>query len=734
MAEPSSDRQDFIDRVRTTLEQKFKGSVRPQDHRWLDICCPFHPDENPRSAAFKLDSGSLHCFVEDKTWGLNEVAAQLDVEKPAPRGPASRPTLKVLQQNNDFAEVVTSYEYKWPTGELSHYVRRHDLAQGGKTFDILGPDGQKKLPDPSYPIFDDPEYQVGDYLLIVEGEKAALRARAVKDHLDKPIRVITWQGGSGSAKKWSARIAERVLEMQPAYTVLWPDFDEAGEKSMAVIRDSLRRVGVPFNTVKPQEVWPEFPLKGDVVEYLDQNLSLAAAYDQFRGGDISRVVALYKRLLALSDFHFVYTGTRTAVPIETRFLETAWQQQYDALPTQQDIRELQAKLLHKALTDPVVPHYRLATTPTGFFWRSGTAGRCFYVDKQDVGVGDDPEGGFIVLPNAKPVYSTGIDPAGSATALRELLSMFALQEHEIIIEAWLITAFTGLETPILLLRGDADTGKTTLARALLSVIEPVIPEMSAAQAEMKDMRQFVRMLESTPALLIDNVSSMPPGMEDTLSKLVTGTTIAIRPMYEDFVSWARIRRALIMTTVTYDIYKSDLASRTIAFSPSFTGVHLSSTEIHEQIGGLIPRIRAGIFDRCVTYYRNQGKAKGKETRFRVGDIGRVLFALERDVKAVYEQVVESKRELLSQHDLWLEAICGYVNEAMPSQGGRFIGPTAEVQRQIRERTGADAPSSQRLAKYLEEKQQVFKDFGFLVRKSRAHGGIRAYEFSSVSNA
>lgn len=731
MAEPSPDRQDFIDRVRTVLEQRFKGTPRPQDSRWLDICCPFHADENPRSAAFKLDSGSLHCFVESKTWGLAEVAAQLDVERPMPTS-RSKPTLRVLEQNQDVAEVVTTYEYHWPTGELSHYVRRHDRSDGSKTFDILGPDGTKKLPDPSHPVFEDPDYQVGDYLLIVEGEKAALRARATHDHLDRPIRTITWQGGSGSAKKWAARIAERVLELKPAYTILWPDFDDAGEKSMAVIRDALRRHGVPFNTIKPQELWPEFPLKGDVVEYLEAHRSLAGAYDQFRGGDVSRVAALHKRLLALSDFHFVYAGTRTAVPIDTRFLETAWQQQFDSLPSQQDIRELQAKLLHKALTEPVTPHYRLSAIPTGFFWRSGTAGRCFYVDKNEVGVGDDPPGGYIVLPNAAPVYSTGVDPAGSQTALTELLTMFSLADADIVIEAWLITAFAGLETPILMLRGDADTGKTTLARALLSIIEPVVPEMSAGQAEAKDLRQFVRMLESTPALLIDNVSSLPPGMEDTLSKLVTGTTIAIRPMYEDFVSWVRIRRAVIMTTVTYDMYKSDLASRTIAFSPRLNGAHLASAEIHEQIGVLVPRIRAGIFDRCVTYYRNQHATKGKETRFRVGDLGRVLMALERDVNLVYQQVTASKRELLSQHDLWLEAICTYVNESLPPEGGRFLGATAEIQRQIKERTGADPPSPQRLAKYFEEKQQVFKDFGFSARRSRTHGGIRAYEFQSVT--
>jgi hypothetical protein len=87
---------------------------------------------------------------------------------------------------------------------------------------------------------------------------------------------------------------------------------------------------------------------------------------------------------------------------------------------------------------------------------------------------------------------------------------------------------------------------------------------------------------------------------------------------------------------------------------------------------------------------------------------------------------------MSKHDVWLEAIVDYAREQAPQGGGIFNVAAADVLREIRERTGGEGPTGHRLAKYIEEKQQIFKDFGFSVRRKRIHGGIRVYEFAAIA--
>src|SRR5436853_4671149 len=123
-------------------------------------------------------------------------------------------------------------------------------------------------------------------------------------------------------------------------------------------------------------------------------------------------------------------------------------------------------------------------------------GKAFKVDAGGAQISDDPPDGVLVVPSEMPSGPVDVDLAGSRQDLEEACRIFQLDSTEIaMIEGWLTAAFCGLQTPIMLMRGPAGTGKTTLARLLLSVIEPVCPELDASHDHNQDPRQFLRLLQ-----------------------------------------------------------------------------------------------------------------------------------------------------------------------------------------------------------------------------------------------
>jgi hypothetical protein len=738
--------RDLAQHVADVLLRDWKGQVRPGNREWIDCRCPFHDDKAP-SGSFSQEVGNFYCHAEGQSWGLNQIAAKVGIDvdrvpdlsplsrgaRPAPTpAPPPKPKLTVVDPKNPPADRVRVYEYVFPDGRPSHSVERRDLADGTKTFRVVAPTGEYRLPDPYHPIFEDPGYAEGDYLLVVEGEKCALRARKESPVLDRPIHAITWSGGAGNARKHAAAIAQRCADLKPTYVLLWPDHDEAGFKAMRAIADKLRQHGVKFNTLKPAEF--DIPAKGDLVDFVDAGGSLADAFQKNReSGQTPQVGALAKRITVLPGNQMVFLGTRSATEIDLPVLESIWRDAYQEMPKIRQVRELRALLTQRSFTSPTRHQNRVYATPERFFWRGLDAGQCFMIDHDDIHLSDDPDGVLLTLPNAEPLYPVDVDTTGNTNDLTELTAMFRLNgEDRRLIEAWLLTTLLGLQTPIMLLRGAAGTGKTTLARALVGVVEPCVPEMESSQMNEKDRREFIRMLESTRVVLADNISQLTGPMEDTLSKLVTGYTVSIRTLYEDRVGTLRLQRSVILTTITYDMYKSDLASRTIAFEPALNapaGQFIPDSEMQASIAPLIPKIRGHLFKQAVEFYRNREMAQTQQTPFRIGDLGMVLTATGEDAAGLAEAMIRRKRELVVKYDDWMEAIIETV-KAM-SQPSGFI-PTKDLLKEIASRSGGDPPSAHKLSKYVEEKEQFFKDFGITLKRARiGHAGDRAYHFELV---
>ncbi len=155
-------------------------------------------------------------------------------------------------------------------------------------------------------------------------------------------------------------------------------------------------------------------------------------------------------------------------------------------------------------------------------------------------------------------------PDGDATAgvtqLRRLLNVG--EDGFGLIVAWLLTALIpDIPHPILALTGEQGTAKSTAARFLVSLIDPSPAPLRSAP---RDVRQWAVTAAASWTVALDNISTIPAWLSDTLCKAVTGDGIVDRALFtDDDVTVLAFRRALVMTSIDAGALAGDLAERLV---------------------------------------------------------------------------------------------------------------------------------------------------------------------------
>ena len=149
---------------------------------------------------------------------------------------------------------------------------------------------------------------------------------------------------------------------------------------------------------------------------------------------------------------------------------------------------------------------------------------------------------------------------GGLGLLRGLLNVdetgFAL------IVAWLVAALVpDIPHPILTLTGEQGTAKSTAARFLVSLIDPSPAPLRSAP---RDVRAWAVTAAASWTVALDNISSIPAWLSDTLCKAVTGDGIVDRALFtDDDVTVLSFRRALVLTWIDAGALAGDLAERLV---------------------------------------------------------------------------------------------------------------------------------------------------------------------------
>lgn len=737
----------LVDREAVTRSLKARGKTRSRKgdpgETWLDHSCLFHEDAH-NSAAWEESTGNYYCRTCDQRYPVPEVLLRLGLPSAEKRNGEDSSILSVragsakahLSSGSTPAagDVLTlppidTYEYRFPDGTLSHL--KHVQGEGsGKKVRQEGPNGESSVSNlETYPIFGDLGAPAGANLIVVEGEKCVLRVQAMADTWrDQPIIAITC-GSVSDLSSHAQVLATRVGELQPRTVLLWPDNDGPGFKAMAAVGRSLRSAGIPFQALKPAHY--NLPPKGDVVEFVGAGNSLAGVFsDHFGAGQkVEQLVAK----TACARNSFVLPHSRELVKNDTNHVTMHFLSELGFMPKDSEVKELGARLRQKGYSEPIDVHFRLAQLGSEVYWRPAVSGRCYRIAGTGVTLAEDPPASLIIA--AKPRYPVEVDLAGTREDLEKLCHFFNLPPVEVaMVEGWLVAALLGLETPIMLMRGQAGSGKTSLARLILAVLEPSVPEFDAGSDQNADTRQFLRFLQRAPMVLMDNVSRFSASMEDVLSKLVTGFVAGLRALYEDSIEMLYLRRAIIVTTINWDVYKGDLSQRMIVVNPSTRtqGLWMPASDLYATLAPQLARIRGHIFRQASVYLASPPSPA--DVGFRIGDLGKVFHALGYNVDEIAREEAVAKTAVIGSNDPWLEAIVAWWEEQDPKLTVMTEVSADKLLEFMFDYGIENLPpkKSNRIARYMSEKGPIFRDHGFSVEAYRSNRE-RGYRFRRLGH-
>lgn len=205
--------------------------------------------------------------------------------------------------------------------------------------------------------------------------------------------------------------------------------------------------------------------------------------------------------------------------------------------------------------------------------------------------------------------------------------------------------------PILAVYGSKGSGKSTVAGMIRSLVDPNQAQFDTIDPKkIEDARVA---LSSSYLSVIDNISYISQEVSDLLCVLATGGAHRKRSLYTDGdVHLSQIVKPMVLTSVSQEIKREDLLSRTVLIEVEPLEEKKSATEIEENFQKKLPSILGAIFD-VISQLRIEDVSK--EGLVRMSDfhlysraIGKVLgFEVDGVIQANFEIQEE---EAISNND------------------------------------------------------------------------------------
>jgi hypothetical protein len=154
--------------------------------------------------------------------------------------------------------------------------------------------------------------------------------------------------------------------------------------------------------------------------------------------------------------------------------------------------------------------------------------------------------------------------------------------------------------PILVLRGEQGTGKTTTAKVLKSLLDP---NRAALRPEPRELRDLMIAANNARLLGFDNLSSVAPWLSDAMCRLSTGGGFAVREHYADAAETLfEATRPMLINGIADVATRSDLIDRCIFVETKNFGEggRRTEAEVLEAWDAMHPRILGAILNAAAT--------------------------------------------------------------------------------------------------------------------------------------
>jgi len=186
---------------------------------------------------------------------------------------------------------------------------------------------------------------------------------------------------------------------------------------------------------------------------------------------------------------------------------------------------------------------------------------------------------------------------GSIQELKPFVNVASEEEFRLLV-FWLLAGFrTQGPFPFLELTGGPGSGKTTLARVLLSLLDPSNSGLRSAPHQRRDFAVSTR---STWVISFDNLRQFEPWLSDSLCCLSTGSAIAYRKLYTDSEETAfTCQRPALWTGISPVASAPDLLDRTITLRLPGIQARRREAEFWSDFEAARPRILGALLDAVV---------------------------------------------------------------------------------------------------------------------------------------
>jgi hypothetical protein len=238
---------------------------------------------------------------------------------------------------------------------------------------------------------------------------------------------------------------------------------------------------------------------------------------------------------------------------------------------------------------------------------------------------------FIRSKGMAPLPTPEAEPGfGSVEPLKELLNLKGEEGERSfrLILAWLLQALRARGPyPVLVLLGERGSAKSTAARILRSLIDPSTVPLRTMPRNPHDL--YIDATSSW-AISLDNISTLPKWLSDTLCMLATGGGFSTRTLFSDREQELfEAMRPIILNGITDVVTADDLVQRSLIVRlPTIAkGAYKTEREIQREIKAFAPSLLAGLLDAAVTGLQGIDSVK-VEALPRMGDFASWAVATE----------------------------------------------------------------------------------------------------------
>jgi energy-coupling factor transporter ATP-binding protein EcfA2 len=221
------------------------------------------------------------------------------------------------------------------------------------------------------------------------------------------------------------------------------------------------------------------------------------------------------------------------------------------------VETIDAKALFEGESREV--HIRVAKDGDDIYIDIGDARwRAIKVSKAGWEIVADPPVRFHRSPSMRPLPIP--QKGGSIDLLRPFCNVS--DDNFVLLVAYLLTALRpDSNYPVLVLTGEQGCGKSTLARMIMHLADPRIPEQRTMPRSEEDLLVAAK---GQHALSFDNISGLPVWLSDAICRLSTGGGAGKRKLYtdEDEVLFSG-RRPVVLNGIEDVVTRPDLVDRSV---------------------------------------------------------------------------------------------------------------------------------------------------------------------------